>query len=145
MKKKLILAFPLVIILAIAIWLKSSLVSKTSLTQLNSPTPTQNQEQYSAKVTLVFSETDKKEFNYYYTDKKSAFDALKEVTDREEVKLETQQFDFGILIKSVNGFENTNEKSWIYYVNGNSADVGADKYELKNGDTIEWRYIKPVF
>src|SRR3989344_9676559 len=105
MKKKLILAFPLVIILAFAVWLKSSFALKPRQTNTVSPTSSQTQKQNVAKVRLVYSENDKKEFNYNFTDKKTAFDALKEVSDREEIALETKQYDFGIFVKSINGLE----------------------------------------
>ena len=43
------------------------------------------------------------------------------------------------------GTENTKDLSWIYFVNGKSGEVAADKYELKNGDKVEWKYMKPNF
>ena len=38
------------------------------------------------------------------------------------------EFDFGDL------------SGWVYLVNGESASVGCDQYELQPGDRVEWRY-----
>ncbi|KKQ24956.1 MAG: LPXTG-motif cell wall anchor domain protein [Candidatus Woesebacteria bacterium GW2011_GWA1_37_8] len=141
MKKKLILAFPLVIILVFAVWLKSSFALKPK--QTNTVSPTLTQAQKTARVDFVFSETDTKQFAYEFVENKSAFDALKEISEREGIALETKQYDFGIFVKSINGLESSAEKAWIYYINDKSAEVGADKYELKDKDVIEWKYITP--
>ena len=112
MKKKLILAFPLVIILVFAVWLKSSFALKPK--QTNTVSPTLTQAQKTARVDFVFSETDTKQFAYEFVENKSAFDALKEISEREGIALETKQYDFGIFVKSINGLESSAEKAWIY-------------------------------
>jgi len=37
-----------------------------------------------------------------------------------------------------------NDKAWIYYVNGKSGEIASDKYILKTGDQVEWRYQTTV-
>jgi len=76
-------------------------------------------------------------------DSYSAFDSLKSVAENNDIILETQQYDFGIFVKSIDGYESTAEMSWIYFVNGESGQVAADQHILNAGDTIEWKYIKP--
>jgi hypothetical protein len=61
------------------------------------------------------------------------------------VPISIKSYSFGTLVESINTVKNTKDKSWIYFVNGASASVGADKYILSPGDTIEWKYIKPQF
>ena len=73
----------------------------------------------------------------------TAFGLLKNATDKNNIKLEYKQYDFGVLIETINGVANSKDKAWIYFVNGKSANVGADKYQLKPGDTVEWKYITP--
>lgn len=48
----------------------------------------------------------------------------------------------GFFVESVNGLEqnSTEGRYWIYYVNGQSANVGVSNYIIKSGDIIEWRY-----
>lgn len=73
----------------------------------------------------------------------SAFDSLKTVAEDNDITMETQQYDFGIFVKSIDGHESTAEMSWIYFVNGESGQVAADQHILNAGDVVEWRYIKP--
>jgi len=75
----------------------------------------------------------------------SPFSLLEKVKDMGEVTIETEIYDFGVLVTSINGFENDNQFSWIYFVNGNMGQVASDRHILKQGDTVEWKYIKPVF
>ena len=76
---------------------------------------------------------------------KTAFEALQNLAQQENLDLKTKQYDFGVFVEGIGGVENTKEKAWIYFINGKSAEVAADKYELKNGDIIEWKYIAPTF
>jgi len=73
----------------------------------------------------------------------TAYSMLEKASGSENFELETQQYDFGIYIKSIGGFESTTERSWIYFVNGESGSVASDQHVLKPGDVVEWRYIKP--
>ncbi len=58
--------------------------------------------------------------------------------------LEQKTYSFGTLVESINGLKNTSTKSWIYFVNGKSASVGADTYQVQPGDQIEWKFIPPT-
>lgn len=56
-----------------------------------------------------------------------------------------KDYDFGSLVVGIDGKENISDKSWIYFVNGNSGEVGADQKVVEKGDAVEWRYIKPIY
>jgi hypothetical protein len=75
----------------------------------------------------------------------TVFDLLNKLVEENKIEIKTKQYDFGILIESIGGKPNTKDKAWIYFVNSESAQVAADKYLLKAGDKVEWRYIKPTF
>lgn len=47
-----------------------------------------------------------------------------------------------VFVDAINGMANNpdNMKYWMYYVNGEHALVGADKYILRHGDHVEWKY-----
>lgn len=51
----------------------------------------------------------------------------------------TKKFSFGEMVEAIDGVGGEEGKFWIYYVNGEAAKVGADQYEVKDGDRIEWR------
>ena len=49
------------------------------------------------------------------------------------------------LVDAINGVVNNaggNNRWWEYWVNGELALVSADHYQLRDGDSIEWKYQK---
>jgi Domain of unknown function (DUF4430) len=74
----------------------------------------------------------------------NAFQALVEAAVKQNLKLTTKQYDFGVFVEQIGTIVNTKEKSWIYFVNGISGTVAADKHQLKTGDSVEWKYITPT-
>lgn len=49
--------------------------------------------------------------------------------------------DEGGFLSEIEGYEQDTDagRFWMYYVNGESAPVGATEYELEDGDSVEWR------
>lgn len=72
-----------------------------------------------------------------------AFAALSKTAQANGIALETKTYDFGIFVESIGGKRNTSERAWIYYVNGISGNVAADKKQVTAGDRVEWRYVRP--
>ena len=104
--------------------------------------PTQTQQQ-SGLVLIIFDGERTLVFNRDYSEGQTAFNILREVTEKEEIKLDVEQYDFGVFVKSLNGMESSADMAWIYFVNGQSGQTAADKMELANGDVVEWKYIAP--
>lgn len=48
----------------------------------------------------------------------------------------------GIFINEINGKKGGEGGYWIYYVNGEEANVGVSNYKINNGDIISWEYEK---
>lgn len=49
-----------------------------------------------------------------------------------------------IFINSINGTENgENDMWWQYYVNDVYGEVGCDRKEIFDGDSVEWRFEEP--
>jgi hypothetical protein len=80
-----------------------------------------------------------------FTGNQTALDLLTTLTKTNNVPLTVKKYSFGTLVESVNNVKNTTALAWIYFVNGQSASIGADQYIVKAGDKIEWKYIKPSF
>lgn len=56
-------------------------------------------------------------------------------------KVEIKEYSFGKLVESIEGIKNgTNDKYWLFYVNGEEAKVGASDYKLKPTDKVEWKF-----
>lgn len=54
----------------------------------------------------------------------------------------TKNYDFGMMVESINGIAASDSHFWSYSVNGQPGTVAADKYLLKEGDAVEWKYTK---
>lgn len=76
---------------------------------------------------------------------KTVLEALEALGQLKSWQIKVKTYDFGSLVEEVNGKKNTTDKAWIYFINDKSGEVAADKQELKAGDAVEWRYIKPEF
>ena len=68
-------------------------------------------------------------------DGQNALDLLKS-----KAEIQTQDSSIGVFVISINGISNSEDHFWMFYVNGELAQVSADQYTTKNGDKIEWRY-----
>lgn len=66
---------------------------------------------------------------------KTALDLLKQ---NAQVETKTSA-GLGEYVVSINGNDGGGSKYWLYYVNGQPADVGAGSYTTKSTDTIEWK------
>lgn len=73
----------------------------------------------------------------------NAYLVLVEAAKKDNLGVEIKQYDFGILVEKVGNYTNSKDRVWVYYVNGESGNVAADKKEIKNGDLVEWKYVKP--
>lgn len=73
----------------------------------------------------------------------SALSALSQVASASGRTVSIKTYSFGSLVESIDGFANSADKAWIYFVNNQAASVGADAYLVQPADLIEWRYTKP--
>jgi hypothetical protein len=61
-------------------------------------------------------------------------------TLRQLAEIETQEFDFGEFVTSINGVAaDPATEFWSYYINGEVAQVGSSEYVAEQGDRFEWR------
>lgn len=72
------------------------------------------------------------------------YEALKLVAHVKGLEVKEKNYDFGTFVESIRDIANTPEKAWIYHVNGVGGMVASDKYKLKEGDSVEWRYMEPT-
>lgn len=73
----------------------------------------------------------------------TVFDALQAGTKKLGLILETQIYNIGVFINNIGDKKNGQENNyWTYYVNGEFAQVAADRYKLKAGDRVEWRFFQ---
>ena len=70
----------------------------------------------------------------------SVFDGLVKQT---KGSVETKDYSFGKMINSINGISGgSDNKYWIYFVEGKSASVSADNYKCQGQEKIEWKLLE---
>ena len=55
--------------------------------------------------------------------------------------VEKNYIGMGKFIESINEIKN-GEQNWIYYVNGQKANIGISNYKINQGDIVSWKYEK---
>ncbi|PES41443.1 DUF4430 domain-containing protein [Bacillus thuringiensis] len=56
-------------------------------------------------------------------------------------KIESETMSFGTYVKGIDGLMAGATSAWLYDVNDQSAEVGADSYKLKSGDVVVFRFV----
>jgi hypothetical protein len=100
------------------------------------------------KVVLIIDdgEGNPKSFNADFFDGMTAFDLLKNKTDEAKIALKTKNYDIGVLVQAIGDKENgAGGKYWLYYVNGEMPNVGAEKKQINPGDKVEFKFEKSPF
>lgn len=69
----------------------------------------------------------------------TAFDILVHAIG--ENQIDYSNGTFGKMIKGINGLEASGTNFWGFYINGISAQVGADQYKVQDGDNLSFRYV----
>jgi len=98
-----------------------------------------------AKITLSlqFSETEMMEFqNVTVAANDTVLDVLKKITEENSLTLEIKDYEgLGTLVTKIGEQANgTDNKFWQFFVNGQYAKVGADKYILTPNDDVAWKF-----
>jgi len=75
----------------------------------------------------------------------TALSVLNQIAEKAQLTVLIKKYDFGSLVTSINGQQNSAKRAWIYLVNGKSGEVGADQKAVKPGDTVEWKFIQPIY
>lgn len=78
----------------------------------------------------------------------TAADLITKVAADNGIDLQTKDYpSMGLLVQQIMNVagDDKTQTYWIYYINGESAQVGISQYKLKQGDTITWKYEKSTF
>lgn len=120
----------------------SSIINPSEAPLESSQTVTQTE---TATITIEGLYTDK---NIQFSSPQTVLGILQQLdAEDEKVRLVTKEYSgLGVLVESIGGDTNgTNDEYWQYKVNDVMPQVGADKLEVQNGDSIEWYFDKSEF
>lgn len=84
----------------------------------------------------------KQEINYVYdqNQESTVYEYMLNLKENNKINFTEKIYPgIGKFIEEINGIKN-GEKSWIYYVNGEKAQIGVSNYKLKMGDKLIWKY-----
>ena len=70
----------------------------------------------------------------------TAWDAIKVALGEENLAFEDFGGDLGIFITGFNGVQAEGNHFWEFKVNGETAEAGVSKYEVTDGDVLEFVY-----
>jgi|TARA_B100001971_G_C18077910_1_gene476657 hypothetical protein len=67
--------------------------------------------------------------------------------ESEELSVSSTDYgDLGVLIESINEYENGADKNyWQYWVNNKYADIAANNYVISSGDVILWKFTSAKY
>lgn len=139
------------IIIAVAIFIAGFYVGgQQALSPSNGGSVNTNQvapqdQQIKVNLMLDFGNGQVKTYNQVALPKDSTvFDLLKKVTAENSFNLNSKDYggELGVFIQGIGGVSNSRDKFWQYWINNEYSQVGASSYQLKNGDLVEWKYIK---
>lgn len=66
---------------------------------------------------------------------KNALDIL-----REKHQVTAENSSYGAFVKAIDGIYGDSSHFWAFYVNNQLSPIGADSYNTKNSDKIEWKF-----
>lgn len=74
------------------------------------------------------------EVTYSGEDGKTVYDLLKS-----SHQVQADESSMGVLVKSIDGVSQTDKEFWLYDINGEQSNLGADKQMTKTGDQVHWQ------
>lgn len=95
---------------------------------------------------LIKGLNEEKTFQSQFKEEMTAFGLLQEAAEKNGLNLKTKTYGIGILVEAIGEKENgQGGLYWMYYVNDVMPQVSSDKYRLKPGDKVEFRFENSGF
>lgn len=97
------------------------------------------------KLVLDFGEEKVSTHSVNLDDSATVFEILSQICQENNLNLVSEDSDFGVFVSQIGEKTNTKDLFWLFFVNGKMGQVAADKFKLKEGDLVEWKYqeMKP--
>lgn len=75
----------------------------------------------------------------------TVFDLLEKITSENNLKLGFKDYgELGAFIESIGDITNDTkgDRFWQFWVNNEYGQIGSSNYHLKDGDIVEWKFIR---
>ncbi len=75
----------------------------------------------------------------------SVYDFMNKLKKERKVNFTDKTYiGLGKFIDSINGIRGDGTRFWIYYVDGQKAQIGVSNYKINPGDVVSWKYEKDI-
>ena len=127
-----------VVVLVVGAYLGVSYLLQPELREVLRATQPQTQNQASSGAAKTTEDANLVSYNC--EGGKTAFDGLVKETKE---NVETKDSSFGKMVNAINGIKGgTDNKYWIYFVDGKSATISADNYKCQGTEKVEWKFLE---
>jgi len=129
-----------VIILAGVLWQNNNEDNNSNTTESTNTTVEETDE--ISIITIIDSGDTKTSYDKNVSSGTTALEVLNLVSEEDGIVLGTTEYDFGIMIDSIDGVgENVDDgKYWSFYVNDEMSMVGLTDYTVSDNDVILMKY-----
>lgn len=80
-------------------------------------------------------------FDNLSSGKNSVLSVLETALGWVDAEVRTTEYVYGVFVVSIGGVEGSREENdWLYWVNGNFANLASDRWYLEDGDVVLWKY-----
>jgi hypothetical protein len=132
--------FLLVLVMAMALTVFTACTETKTVEETTTTTNEVTENEQMVEVAINNGE-EEKTYEFNYEEGLTAYDYLMKATEKDNTELKTTEYDFGISIDGIGTMiGGTDGKYWMYYIDGQSASVAADKQEVSAGAVIEFKY-----
>lgn len=112
---------------------------KQQSTPTNISVPENNQ-----KINTAILEINDKKYENEIKGQISVYNFMSQLQKEGKITFKEKYYSgMGEFIEEINGIKN-GDKSWIYYVNNQKANIGISNYQIKTGDVVSWKYEKAL-
>lgn len=141
LKAVILAVIPLILVVAIfATAINMGIMTGTNTISNNKNPETTNE--INATITIDFGNGTEDTYKIKTTNT-TAYDFLIEAAKIGGYDIKTTYYGIydSLLVESISNIENGQDnKYWIYYINGESGSIAADKQIIENNDLIEWKF-----
>lgn len=113
----------------------------------NTPSSTTETKKETANAINISIEINGQTHSLTLAEKSTAYDAMLKLVNDKKINIVFKEFSgLGHFVDEINGTKTDTSSGtyWIYYLNGQSAQVGISQYILKNNDLITWKYTHSI-
>lgn len=109
-------------------------------------TDTEDKKDNPVSLTIRYSPEDIKTYSIEYAEGMTAYIVLDTIAKKENITIAAKNYANDIFVDAIGEKKGGDEnKYWLYYINGKSPSISADKQRIQPGDTIEFKFENSPF